>query len=304
MGMIDRFQGEEAKPRLIEALRRQSVVRDDEQLANELAKRASVVEVGPGEILIRQDAPDDDIFFILAGRFSVLVHDREVAVRSAGQHVGEMALIDPAARRSATVAAIEESVAARVAEPAFTEIANTNPRLWRALALELGTRLRERNRLVAAKNPRPVLFLGSSKESLPVARTIQEGLRHDDILVRVWTDGVFGASKFPIEALEEQVSTSDFAAVVLGPDDVLISRGDEISAPRDNTVFELGLFMGALSRRRSFLVVPSEQDIQIPSDLLGLIPLKYKAGREEDLPALMGPTCSELRKIILKMGPK
>ena len=41
--------------------------------------------------------------FLLAGRVSVVVHGREVAIRSAGQHVGEMGMIDPAAPRCASV---------------------------------------------------------------------------------------------------------------------------------------------------------------------------------------------------------
>lgn len=41
-------------------------------------------------------------------------------------------------------------------------------------------------------------------------------------------------------------------------------------------VFELGLFMGALSRDRTFVVVPHGVDLKIPTDLLGMTTLRYK----------------------------
>lgn len=254
-------------------------------------------------MLITQDAADNDLYFILAGRFSVQVHGREVAHRDAGQHVGEMALIDPKARRSASVVAIEESVVARVSEAAFTGLANQKPRLWRHLARELADRLRQRNVLVRPRNEIPRLFIGSSAESLMIGNDIQAGLQLDKVVVEVWTNQVFGASQFSLEALERMAAEVDFAALVLGPDDRVISRGHESDAPRDNVVFELGLFMGAIGRRRTFLVLPHGLDIKVPSDLLGITPLRY-AHHPTHLAASLGPVCSELRKIICERGPK
>jgi predicted nucleotide-binding protein len=47
----------------------------------------------------------------------------------------------------------------------------------------------------------------------------------------------------------------DFAILVLTPDDLTQSRGKQQPSPRDNVVFELGLFIGALGRDRVFMVV-------------------------------------------------
>src|SRR6266478_6201819 len=107
--MIARFAGIENRPRLIEALRQQKIIESD-AVASELAEKLELVRCNPGEDLIKQDAPDSEIFFILSGRVTVLVNGREVAVRKSGQHVGEMAMIDPSARRCATVRALEETV--------------------------------------------------------------------------------------------------------------------------------------------------------------------------------------------------
>ncbi len=199
---------------------------------------------------------------------------------------------------------LEDLVAASLTEARFTKLAAKFPRCWRLVSQELCARLRQRDRFVNTPNPRPVLFIGSSQESLDVARAIQTGLEHDDIVIRVWTNGVFGASNFPIEDLEEQIRTSDFAVLVLTPDDTVVSRKVESGAPRDNAVFELGLFMGALSRRRTFLLTPKGAEVKIPSDLLGLTPLSYAPGGVGDLPKKLEAACGELRKRIQELGPK
>jgi predicted nucleotide-binding protein len=239
--MIERFAGKENFSRLLNALRQQQTVYSDE-LATEIAQKVRLCEFKQNDLLIRQGESDDDVFFILAGRVSIQVNGREIAIRRAGQHVGEMALIDPSARRSATVCALEPVVAAKLNESQFTAIADRFPRCWRLVALELSARLRQRDRFIKTPNPRPVLFIGSSKESLPVATAVRTRIESDDVIVRLWTDGVFGASKFPIEDLETQVQTSDFAVLVMAPDDKVISRKIESGAPRDNAVFELGLY--------------------------------------------------------------
>jgi CRP/FNR family cyclic AMP-dependent transcriptional regulator len=303
--MIRRFQGKGGAQRLISSLRGQKIIHDNEELATKIARMINLKMIEPGEVLITQDEVDNDLFFILSGRLSVLVHGREVAVRKGGQHVGEMALIDPSARRSASVVAIDQSVVAAISESDFSTLANEYPRLWRLIAVELSDRLRQRSNLVCPVNPRPVLFIGSSKEALPIAREIRNGLRYDDILIRLWTDGgIFGASRFPIEDLEVQVVSSDYAVLVLSPDDKVLSRGKESDAPRDNVIFELGLFMGALRRERAFIVMPRSFDIKIPTDILGLKPLEYRVGSQDEMPSLIAPVCDDLRQIISGKGPK
>ena len=215
-----------------------------------------------------------------------------------------MALIDPSARRSASAVAIEQTVVAKISETSFRPLANKCPRVWQLIATELAKRLQQRNRLVASKNPRPVLFIGSSKESLPIARAIRSNFDHDDFVVKLWTDGVFGASQFVITELEKQIQEADFAVLVLGRDDEVISRNQKSDAPRDNVIFELGLFMGALSHERTFMIIPRGCDIKIPTDLLGLTPLDYRLEDSDDFISLLGPACDQLRGIIRKMGVK
>ena len=249
--MLARFTGQEGRHFVIDALRDQPVVGEG-NLAESIGDHAKVMGFAPGATIIEESSPDNDIYFILAGVVSVRVGGREIAIRTAGQHVGEMAVVDPGQPRSASVVAEDEVVVARVSASTFTDLAEANPRLWRNIARGLANRLRQRNRFVPSLNPRPVLFLGCSTESLPVAQSIQLTLAHDPIVVKVWTDDTFEASSFPIESLERELYRVDFAALVLSPDDRVISRGITTDAPRDNIVFELGLFMGALDGSEHF----------------------------------------------------
>lgn len=305
--MIDKFQGAEGKRRLLAVLQRQKIVQNSSEIAEALAEQATLVHIeaeSDEAIFITENGQEDDIYLILTGRVSVRVNGREIAVRGQGEHVGEMAAIDPSQRRSASVVAIEPTVMAKFSETIFTVLANDHPNLWRQIALELSNRLRERGKLVPAKNSEPHIFIGSTVEALSVARAIQSCLHHDDFKTRIWTDGVFRASSTAIDDLLKEARKSDFAILVLTAEDVSISREIEKKAPRDNCIFELGLFMGVLGKDRTFILRPRGEDIKVPTDLLGLTPLDYKKGKDEDMPANLGPACDSIRKIINSLGPK
>jgi len=278
--VIERFQGDEGRRRLIDALCRQKLVAGDKALATSLSDVGTLAEFGIGATIISQGRTDNELYLLLAGTTDVIVNDRVVASENAGSYVGEMALIDPSAVRCANVVATQTVVACVVPEKDFAELARGAPELWRHLAIELADRLRQRNALVIPPNPRPHVFIGSSVESLPVARAIQLGLEHDDVTVKVWTDRVFGASAFTMEALENEIRSADFGLLVLAPDDKILARGTVEEAPRDNVVFELGMCMGALTRVRTFFVYPRGVEIRIPTDLLGLTPITYSVGAE------------------------
>ena len=302
--MLARFEGEDGKRRLADLLARQMVLAGTVVIADELAGMVEVRAVPEEVVLVQQGGDDSDLYFVLSGRVSVQVNGREVAVRGPGMHVGEMAMIDPAAKRCANVIAIEDTVVASVTEAQFTNLAERNPHLWRMLALELGSRLRQRNALVTPKNPRPALFIGSSAEALPIVRAIESGLQHDDFYVRPWTCNIFQPSHYPIDDLLAAVQQADFAVLVISPDDDVTSRGDRSDAPRDNVVYELGMSMGRLGRERTVILMPRGVDLKIPTDLLGLTPITFKVGPEGDLTAAMGPVCNELRALIRRLGCK
>lgn len=302
--MIERFEGDEGRRRLEEALARQAIVQGSAEVSAELAAAAELQALDRGAILVQQHASDDDLFFILNGEFSIVVNGREVARRRAEQHVGEMALVDPKSNRAATVIARDDSVVARIRESAFSAIAERHSFLWRNIACELAERLRQRNDLVRQRNEEPRVFIGSSKESLDVANAIEARLATRSAFdVKVWTQGVFGPSRYPLEALEAEAQRADFAILVLGPDDRVVSRRKKHLAPRDNVIFELGLFIGATERRRVFLALPQGIDVKIPTDLLGVTPVRYEHGAA-DLAASVHAGCEEIRRVIAELGPR
>jgi predicted nucleotide-binding protein len=257
--------------------------------------------VDAGDVVIKQGDADNDVYLVISGTIEVRIYGRLIGERAAGTHVGEMALIDPKARRSATVVAKEPCILAKISEPAFSKVADAHPKLWRALAMELGDRLRERTKFIRVPNDKPLVFVGSSREALPVARALQATLQSSEVDVRVWTDGVFGASQFPLEDLEKQLALADFAVLVVADDDQVASRGMTKDAPRDNVVFELGLFMGGLSRSRTFMLAPRGMDLKIPTDLLGLTPLLYEKAKPADD---IARAADELRVIAMRRGPR
>lgn len=275
--LADRFHGEAGRRLLVEALKSQFIVHGQDAIAEAIASAVTIDEFEAGQILIRQGDVDNDLLLILAGRVLVLVNSREVASRGPGQHVGEICAIDPISRRTATNVAAEPTVVARIHEPDLSKIAGLYPQLWRFMAVELSRRLDQRRQFHTQPNTIPVLFIGSSKETLAIADAILRSIPADIAVVRLWTQGVFGASRFPIEDLDAQLRVADFAALVAGPDDRVSSRGKDFDAPRDNVIFELGLFMGALTRHRTFLLVPTDVELKIPSDLLGLTLVRYDA---------------------------
>jgi CRP/FNR family cyclic AMP-dependent transcriptional regulator len=302
--MITRFNNQEGRPRLVAALRGQQSVQNEALLAEELAEVVELIQVEPGSNFITQGNADNDIYLILAGKVSIIVNGREKAQRRAGQHVGEMAAIDPSARRGASVVAIEQTVLARISEPSFSKLASKYPEMWRRLAMEIADRLRQRGLEVQPPSDQPHVFIGSSVEALLIARELQTGLTHDQFVVNVWTDGVFRASRDSVDSLLAAVKQADFAVLVLSADDTVITREMEYRSPRDNCIFELGLFMGALGRDRTFIVKPRGIDIKLPSDLLGITPLEYADGISDTIAARVGPVCTAVRKAIHKLGSK
>lgn len=300
--MKQRFNGEHGKRILLEAVKSNELVDHNEALATALVEKGKVVEIKHGERFIEQNAIDNDLYLIVSGQADVFVNERHVATRQARDFVGEMALIDPAARRSATVTARGELVLLQITEPSFQEIAQAFPTIWKPIALVIAERLRQRAQFHRTPNPKPELFIGCAVEGMPIAREIQAGLVHDNVNVTIWDQGVFGPSSISVDALLKAFEQSDFAVLVFRPEDKVKSRGTTKSAPRDNVVFELGLAMGGMGRERAFIVKQEGVDIKIPSDLLGITPIQYKLNDPKRLTADLGPVCLAISKQVKDLG--
>lgn len=138
------------------------------------------------------------------------------------------------------------------------------------------------------------MFIGSSGAGKLTAEMIQM-LLVDAVDCTVWHQGVFGLSSGTLESLVAAVDDYDFATLVLTPDDALEQRGIVGRSPRDNVLFELGLFMGALGRERTFIVQSRTQPLLLPTDLAGITSATFEG---ENLPAL-GPACTTIKLAIM-----
>lgn len=143
----------------------------------------------------------------------------------------------------------------------------------------------------------PRLFVGSSVEGLGVAYAIQENLEYDAD-VTIWRQGIFEPSAAVLSVLLDATGRFDFAAFVFSGDDLIVMRETIGTAVRDNVIFELGLFMGALGQSRCFFVVPRDvPTLRLPTDILGIVPLNYRSRREDaNLVAALGTACNQIRR--------
>jgi len=123
---------------------------------------------------------------------------------------------------------------------------------------------------------KPRIFLGSSGKQEKLLNALTRGLE-DVAHVQPWTTS-FNPGTTTLERLLEIAHEVDFAAFVFARDDwtsVNTSTASESAqaSPRDNVVFEAGLFGGILGMRRTFILHASGS--KLPTDLLGLTCVRY-----------------------------
>ena len=125
---------------------------------------------------------------------------------------------------------------------------------------------------------KPRIFLGSSGKQEKLLQALTRGLE-DVAHVEPWTTS-FNPGTTTLERLLELTHEVDFAAFVFARDDWTTNSvpasdptGSGQASPRDNVVFEAGLFGGALGMRRTLILHAS--GAKLPSDLLGLTCVRY-----------------------------
>jgi hypothetical protein len=149
---------------------------------------------------------------------------------------------------------------------------------------------------------KPRIFLGSSGKQEKLIQALTRGLA-DVAHVVPWTTS-FNPGTTTLERLLELTHEVDFAAFVFAQDDWTTNSpqaspqpGSGQASPRDNVVFEAGLFGGALGMRRTFILHASGS--KLPSDLLGLTCVRYG---EATTPAEIRIINQKLRKAIENEG--
>ena len=135
----------------------------------------------------------------------------------------------------------------------------------------------------------PQIFIGSSSEGLATARALEVHLqKHADITL--WTNGAFRPGISYLQSLLDALDKFDFAILIITPDDLIETRDITYASPRDNVLFELGLFMGRIGPNRTFFLTESSDNIKLPSDLSGISKFEYRT--RENLIAATSPAAT------------
>lgn len=122
------------------------------------------------------------------------------------------------------------------------------------------------------------IFIASSGRTLALAEKLRDELQTDFCEATLWSEeGRSQIGATIIEMLEKAAERFDFAVIILARDDVVAREGSSASTrkARDNCVFEAGLFMATIGRKRCFLVNSVEPN-DLPSDLGGIISLHFE----------------------------
>jgi hypothetical protein len=144
------------------------------------------------------------------------------------------------------------------------------------------------------EKPKPRIFLGSSGKQEKLLKALTRGLE-TVAHVEPWTTS-FDPGTTTLQRLLDLSREVDFAAFVFARDDWTTESAPPSdspepgqASPRDNVVFEAGLFGSALGMERTFIL--HAEGAKLPSDLLGLTTVRYD----------QATTASEIRGINEKL---
>jgi CRP/FNR family transcriptional regulator, cyclic AMP receptor protein len=120
----------------------------------QLESHTRKLNISKGHLLIQAGARADALYLILSGALRVYLSDSEgkevvLAQLEAGEHVGEMALIDEQPRSASVVAASDAELCV-LSKQAFNQVLQQHPELARLIMVELVQRLREADRKISS----------------------------------------------------------------------------------------------------------------------------------------------------------
>jgi hypothetical protein len=145
----------------------------------------------------------------------------------------------------------------------------------------------------------PRIFIGSSTLNLNVARAMSDCLEGRNFRSLVWDEGLLQQGESIFDGLLRHSKAVEFGVFIWGASDVTITGGQTIPAARDNVVFETGLFLGALGKERTFMVVDRSMPVRIPSDFEGITRTYYDGSALGTYDrAAVSKACNEIERSI------
>ncbi|GGF27005.1 CBASS system CD-NTase-associated NAD(+) hydrolase Cap12 [Hymenobacter cavernae] len=123
-----------------------------------------------------------------------------------------------------------------------------------------------------AGTPKKRIFIGSSTKEVQLAE-IAKKILEKDFDVTIWNDRIWDTAVFKINQnfLSDLMKASllyDCGILIGTTDDKTIYNGKMVLQPRDNVLFELGLFMGRLGLSKCAFLV--EKELKVLTDLNGI----------------------------------
>lgn len=117
------------------------------------------------------------------------------------------------------------------------------------------------------------------------ARTQLEAMLRRWDLEPLILDQLVSSGQTIIEKLEEYTNQANFGIVLATPDDIGYAKGNEKDKKhrvRQNVVLELGMLLAAIGRSKTaILLSQTEEDMEAPSDIQGLVYIPFKDNVEE-----------------------
>ena len=137
------------------------------------------------------------------------------------------------------------------------------------------------------KDLKPKIFIGSSKAGLVVAEKVKNNLSTiGDCFL--WQDpNIWEPNKSTFDNLLKMASYFDFGIFVATADDLTLTNDNIVIEPRDNVILEMALFLGAMGKHKSFLLV--ENGIKLPSDFHGIYMPRFDSKNDDSIES----ACSE-----------
>jgi hypothetical protein len=127
------------------------------------------------------------------------------------------------------------------------------------------------------------VFLASSSEGREALERVAAVLEEvPNLRARVW-DKEFHSGDITFERIRELSREVAGALILCTPDDTARIRGQEVSVPRSNVVFEYGYLASALGLRRVALCL--YEAVQLPSDLSGVTHIQMGRWPAQELSA-------------------
>jgi hypothetical protein len=149
-------------------------------------------------------------------------------------------------------------------------------------------------------SPRSIrVFVGSSSEANDISIELVDALGRDPRITADHWSTVFRAGLTIVETLEIAADAYDFAVFVAAQDDEVTRRNVRMFTARDNVILEFGLFLGTLGRERTFLVLPSDFGVDLPSDLKGVTHLLWDVSKRQQPEAAVLAVAEKLRRRML-----